>query len=258
MALSRIAEAYVQIVPRIDGVAGSVRSQLSGELAAAGTESGGKMAGGVATGFGSKIKGFVAPLAAGFAASFAAVGLTNFVKDSVTAASNFGESTNAIKVAYGDAAGSIAALGSDAATRLGLTSTQFNQIATQFSAFGKTIAGAGGDVTGVIDSISTRGADFASVFNLDVNDSLRLFQSGLAGETEPLRKYGIDLSAAAVEAFAFSKGIAKKGEKLTEAQKIQARYASLMEQTSIAQGDFANTSDGLANQQRILDAQTQN
>ena len=64
--------------------------------------------------------------------------------------------------------------------------------------------------------------------NLDVNQAAELFQSGLAGETEPLRKFGIDLSAAAVEASAYANGIAKAGKPLTEQQKVQARYALLM------------------------------
>lgn len=255
MALSRIAEAYVQVVPRIDGVATQLKGQLSGEMAAAGAVGGDALAKGTATGFGSKIKGYVAPLAATFAATFAAVGITNFIKESVTAASSFAESANAINVAFGKAAPEIAALGEDAATRLGLSSRAFNEIATRFSGFAGTIAGESGSVAGVIDDLSTRGADFASVFNIDVNDALTLFQSGLAGESEPLRKYGLDLSAASVEAFALANGIVQQGEKMTEQQKVQARYGSLMEQTSKVQGDFTNTSDGLANQQRILAAQ---
>jgi hypothetical protein len=41
---------------------------------------------------------------------------------------------------------------------------------------------------------------------------------------------------------------------LTEAMKVQARYSLIMKQTKTAQGDFARTSDGLANTQRILSA----
>ena len=90
--------------------------------------------------------------------------------------------------------------------------------------------------------------------NLDVNEAARLFQSGLAGETEPLRRFGIDLSAAAVEGHAYAEGIAKAGKPLTEQQKVQARYSLLMKETAKTQGDFKNTSGGLANQQRILSA----
>lgn len=50
-----------------------------------------------------------------------------------------------------------------------------------------------------------------------------------------------------------------KGKKpvLDAAQKAQAAYALIFEQTANAQGDFARTSEGAANAQRILDAQMQ-
>ena len=128
-------------------------------------------------------------------------------------------------------------------------------MSVRFSAFSKTIAGGSGKkVVKTLDDLSTRASDFASVMNLDVDDAAALFQSGLAGETEPLRRFGIDMSAASVEAFAYANGIAETGSKLTEAQKVQARYQSLMEQTSKTQGDFAKTSDQQANAQRILNA----
>lgn len=176
----------------------------------------------------------------------------SFVQESITGASGLNESLNAIEVAYGDAADEIGKLGTGAAERLGLSNVDFNSIATQFSSFASTIRGE--DVGGFIDELSTRGADFASVYNIEVAEALRLFQSGLAGETEPLRKYGLDLSAATVEAYALANGIGAAGEPLTEAQKQQARYAALMAQTQKVQGDFKNTSGELANQQRILQA----
>lgn len=168
------------------------------------------------------------------------------------------ESLNAVSVSFGDATADIVKLGQGAATGLGLSQNEFNSLAVRFSSFAKTIAGEGGDVTGVIDGLSKRGADFASVMNLDVNDALSKFQSGLAGETEPLRQFGIDLSAAAVEQYALAKGIWDGQGAMTEAQKVQARYGSLMEQTNKVQGDFANTSDGLANSQRIANAEFKN
>ena len=237
-----IATAYVQVVPTTDGI----RSALSKEFGDAGDTAGKSMGGGIL----GAAKSFIGPLAAIFAAG----AIVNFGKSAITEASNLTESLNAVKVSFGDASAEITRLGEDSATRLGLSQSQFNGIATQFSAFAGTIAGAGGDVAGVIDQLSTRGADFASVFNLEVSDALGLFQSGLAGETEPLRKYGIDLSAAAVEAYAMANGIGESGRQLTEAEKVQARYGLLLESTNKTAGDFANTSDGLANSQRITSA----
>ena len=239
---ANVATAYVQVVPTTDGI----KRELENEFEKSGTAAGQKMGGGIL----GAAKSFIGPLAAAFAIG----GAFSFGRGAIEEASNLSESLNAVKVSFGDVSTEIVKLGETASTRLGLSQNQFNSIATQFSAFAGTIAGAGGDVAGVIDTLSTRGADFASVMNLEVSDALGLFQSGLAGETEPLRRYGIDLSAAAVEAYAMANGIGEAGRELTEAEKVQARYGSLLEQTSKVQGDFTNTADGLANSQRIANA----
>ena len=112
---------------------------------------------------------------------------------------------------FGKNAKGIVALGEGAAKALGLSKTEFNGLAVRFSNFAQTVAGKGGDVVGTMDDLTTRASDFASVMNLDVNQAAELFQSGLAGETEPLRQYGIDLSAAAVSTYAYANGIGEAG-----------------------------------------------
>lgn len=243
---ANVATAYVQVVPTTDGI----KRELEDEFDKSGQDAGKKMGGGIL----SAAKSFIGPLAAAFSIG----AIVSFGRDSIEQASTLNESLNAVKVTFGDATEEITKLGETSARRLGLSQAAFNGIATQFSAFAGTIAGEGGNIAGVIDKISTRGADFASVMNLDVNDALAIFQSGLAGETEPLRKYGIDLSAAAVEAYALSAGIWDGVGTMTESQKVQARYGALMAQTDKVTGDFANTSDGLANSQRIAAAEMEN
>lgn len=187
-----------------------------------------------------------------------AVAVASQVKPAIDAASDLGEAVNAVQVSFGESADGILELGRSAATSLGLANVELLGIATQFSSFAYQIAGEGGDVVQVIEDISTRGADFASVFNLEVSDALAKFQSGLAGSSEPLRAYGIDLSAASVNAYALANGIGDGTGELTESEKVLARYGSLMEQTAKVQGDFANTSDSLANTQRIMNAEFEN
>jgi len=246
------AYAYVTLIPVAKGFQQAVAKEMGG-VNNVGQKAGDDAGKGFSSGFGTAIKGLAV-----VGGALAVAGITSFLKDSVKASSDLNESLNAVSVSYGAATQGIVTLGETAASRLGLSGVQFNAIATQFSGFAGNIAGPGGDVVGFIDELTTRGADFASVFNLDVDEALRLFQSGLAGETEPLRKFGIDLSAATVESFAYANGIAAAGEPLTEAQKQQARYGALLEQTNKTQGDFANTSDGLANAQRILAANFEN
>ena len=65
------------------------------------------------------------------------------------------------------------------------------------------------------------------------------------------------MSVANLEAFALSEGITKAYTSMTQAEQATLRYQYIMSATADAQGDFANTSDSLANQQRILQLEIQ-
>ena len=156
-------------------------------------------------------------------------------------------------------------------------------------------------------------ADMASFNNASPEDTLEALRAGLAGETEPLRKFGVFLSEDRIAAQALSSGLVKaqvdtaklgvaqvrvseataksaeelkkhgkgsdeyakavanqeyaesqlsktlegKVPKLTAAQKAQASYALITKDTADAQGDFAATSDSVANKQRLIAAQAE-
>jgi hypothetical protein len=204
----------------------------------------------------NKVSGNVANLSRNFAIAGAAfAGIAVGLGKSVKVASDLTESVNAINVAFGSSAKGILDFGKTASTTLGVSSVDFNNAAVRFSAFADRIVGAGNDASGFVAEISTRAADFASVFNIEVAEALGVFQSGLAGEAEPLKRFGINLLDSEVKAFAMANGIGEVGRQLTETEKVQARYGLLMEATAKTQGDFANTSSGLANGMRILQAQ---
>lgn len=244
--MSNVGYATLTIIPSAKGFGKALDKDTKAPLKSSG-DAGGKAMGGSIV---SSLKGLIGPAMALVGAGAMAA----FVKGTIEEASGLTESLNAIKVTYGDAADAVLVMGENAAKGLGLSNLEFNNLAVQFSAAAKGIAGEGGDVSGTLKDLTGRAADFASVMNLDVADAAALFQSGLAGETEPLRRYGIDLSAASVATYAYANGIAAAGEELTQQQKQQAAYGLLMQQTAYAQGDFANTSGQLANQQRILGA----
>jgi hypothetical protein len=188
----------------------------------------------------------VSAAVAGMAAAFA-------VK-AVGAASDLEESMNAVDVTFGEAAQSIHALGETSVESFGLSQAAFNSGAVSFAAFAKQVAGPGGEVADVMGDLMTRAVDFASVMNLDLNTAMTVFQSTLAGEAESMRRYGKDVSAAAVTQYALEAGLVASKTEMTEAIKVQARYGLLMRETDDVAGDFANTSGSLANQQKILSA----
>ena len=99
------------------------------------------------------------------------------------------------------------------------------------------------------------GYDISSFFNVSVEDAMQKLQSGIAGELEPLRRLGYDLSQAKLEAVALSLGIDQTFESMTQAEKAQLRYYAIMTQVTTAHGDMARTIDAPANQLRVLKAQ---
>lgn len=97
--------------------------------------------------------------------------------------------------------------------------------------------------------------DLSSFNNVPVEEALLAIRSGLVGEAEPLRRFGVLINDAAVKAEAYRSGLAKVGAVLTEQQKVQARANLIMQQTKLAQGDATRTSDSFTNQLRKLQNQ---
>ncbi len=80
----------------------------------------------------------------------------------------------------------------------------------------------------------------------------------MSGEIEPLRRFQVFLTEASVAQQAMADTGKTSSKELTQGEKIMARYKLIVQQTAQAHGDFARTSGGLANQQRILAAQVAN
>ena len=116
--------------------------------------------------------------------------------------------------------------------------------------------GIAGDRAAQMSSNLTQlGYDLSSFYNMDIEDAMAKLKSGLAGELEPLRAIGYDLSQAKLEAIALQLGIDKSVTSMTQAEKAQLRYYAIMTQVTDAHGDLARTLDDPANQVRMFKAQ---
>ena len=104
-------------------------------------------------------------------------------------------------------------------------------------------------------NLTQLGYDISSFFNISYEDAMAKLQSGLAGELEPLRRIGYDLSQARLQQEAYTLGINKKVAAMTQAEKAELRYHAILTQVTTAQGDMARTLDAPANQLRVLSAQ---
>lgn len=174
------------------------------------------------------------------------------------ASSDLAESMNAVNVVFGDSAAKIAEWGKTAANSVGLAQSDFNQAATTIGSMLQNVGMSASEAADQSINLTQRAADMASVFNTDVSDALGAIQAGIRGEIDPLERFGVGLSMAAVQAYAVEKGIAAAGAEMTNQQKITARLGLLMEQTSKVAGDFANTADQSANSYRVLKSRVEN
>ena len=103
------------------------------------------------------------------------------------------------------------------------------------------------------EQLTKAGYDIASLYNLTVDDAMDKIKSGIAGQVEPLRKIGIDISESALTKVIRDAGITNRNvQQLSYAEKEVARYIAIVEQAGQAQGDFAKTFEQPANQIRVF------
>ena len=205
-------------------------------------------AGGLGKTFGTALKVGALGAAAGIAATIPVA------ISAVQAASSLNESVNKAAVTFGKAIGPVTEFADTSARKFGISRRAANEYAGTLGVILQASGLSQKATAGMSVDLTKLAADLASFNNIPIDEALEKIRAGLVGEAEPLRTVGVLLSEAAVKQKAVEMGLAPLSAKLTDAQKVQARYAIIMEQTKTAQGDFARTSDGLANRQRILSA----
>lgn len=188
------------------------------------------------------------------ATAVATAAITGVAVATGEAASDQAEALSKVKVVFGDLSSSVIDFASTSASSLGLSKTAaLGALGTYGNLF--TAMGIGADKSADMSTeLVGLAADLASFNNLDPTEVLEKLRSGLVGETEPLRSLGVNLNQATIEAKAMELGLWDGNGAIDAAAKAQASYALILDQTKTAQGDFARTSTGMANQQRILSA----
>ena len=107
-------------------------------------------------------------------------------------------------------------------------------------------------------ALSMLAADMSSLKNIDMSTVMNNFQSGLIGQSRALYKYGIDITNATLQTYAYKYGIEAAVSDMTQADKMQLRLLAILDQSKVAWGDQASTINSVANQYRILKQQISN
>lgn len=189
------------------------------------------------------------PIAGGFA-------LVGLASRAIELASSLNEVQNVVDVTFGQNASQINRWSQTAITAFGLSELQAKQFTSQIGAMMKSSGIAGQELVTMSTRLTGLAGDFASFYNLPIEEAFDKIRAGIAGETEPLRRLGINMTVANLQAFALSRGIRTQWQRMSQAQQTQLRYAFLMQASADAQGDFNRTlQTSFANQKRVLGVQ---
>lgn len=179
-------------------------------------------------------------------------------KSMISSASDLEENISKVKAIFGEGAASVIADSNKMARAFGTSKNEYLDAAGKFGGLFKGAGFAGGDTAKLSQQFVRLAGDAASFFNTDFETALMKLRSGLAGEAEPLRDFGVFLTEDTTKAYAYARGIAKVGEELTQQQKIQARSELIMQGLADANGDLSRTAGGVANLSRNVMGQIEN
>ena len=181
--------------------------------------------------------------------------VTNKIWSAVEKSMDYTENMNLFTVSMGEYASEAKAYAETVSEAMGIDTSDWIRSQGVFMTMATGFGVAGDRAATMSKNLTQLGYDLASFYNMDVEDAMTKLKSGLAGELEPLRAIGYDLSQAKLEATALELGIDKSVSSMTQAEKAQLRYYAIMTQVTVAQGDMARTLDDPANQVRVLKAE---
>ncbi len=169
----------------------------------------------------------------------------------IKAASDLNETINKVDVAFKDQAEGVKKWAQTSITSMGLAKASALEAASLFGDMSTAMGLSEKQAATMSTSLVQLGADLASFKNISFAEAQTALAGVFTGETESLKRLGIIMTETNLLEFAKAQGIKKTVQEMTQAEKVNLRYAYVMSVTKNAQGDFNRTSDGTANQMRM-------
>lgn len=189
------------------------------------------------------------------AAAFAVQKVVQFGKECLDLGSDLQEVQNVVDSVFTTMSGKVDDFAKSAAKNFGLSETMAKQYAGSFGAMAKSFGFAEGEALNMATALTGLSGDVASFYNLSQDEAYTKLKSVFTGETESLKELGVVMTQSALDSYAMANGFGKTTSAMTEQEKVALRYRFVMDQLSTASGDFLRTSDGWANQVRVLKLQ---
>ena len=185
-----------------------------------------------------------------FIASCKRIGTT--IYGLVNQTSQYIQKMNQFKSIMGDSAKEAQNFVDKAERILGLDPEQMMGSLSSFQTLTKGFGIASDEAYKMSKNLTQLAADMSSFTGESMDLALQRIKSGISGEIEPMRKWGIALDQATLQETAYALGINKRVAEMTRAQKTELAYYQIMHATQYAQGNMARTMLTPANAIRIL------
>lgn len=183
---------------------------------------------------------------------FAVKELVQFGKEAIQLGSDLQEVQNVVDVTFTTMADKVDEFARNAAKTSGLSETMAKKYAGTFGAMANAFGFAESEAFEMSTTLTQLSGDVASFYNLTQDEAYTKLKSVFTGETESLKDLGVVMTQAALDSYAMAKGFGKTTSQMSEQEKVALRYSFVLDQLSGASGDFQRTSDGWANQMRVL------
>jgi hypothetical protein len=171
---------------------------------------------------------------------------------SVKMASDYEESMNKVNVAFGPSNESVKEFAKNSLESFGIAEGTALDMAALFGDMATSMGLPQQEAANLSTSLVGLAGDLASFKNIGIEQATTALNGVFTGETESLKLLGIVMTEANLAQFALTQGITKSIKEMTQAEKVQLRYAFVMSKTTNAQGDFERTGGGAANQMRVF------
>lgn len=173
--------------------------------------------------------------------------IAGLIGAAVKFASDLDEELNKTEVVFKDNADTVSSWSTDVIDDFGLSQQSALTMANQFGAMAESMQ-LPTNTAEMSTTLSELAADMASFHNVSVERAGVALKGIFTGETEALKTFGIVMTETNVKQFAEDNGAVWK--ELTTSEQTMWRYKYVLEMTRDVQGDFARTSDSVANQSR--------
>lgn len=201
------------------------------------------------------IMGIAKKAGAALAGAFAVKKLIDFGAQCVELGSDLAEVQNVVDVTFPQMSKQVDDFARNAAASFGLSETMAKNFTGTFGAMAKAFGFNEKAAYEMSTALTGLSGDVASFYNISQDEAYMKLKSVFTGETESLKDLGIVMTQAALDQYALANGYGKTTQAMSEAEKVALRYKFVTDQLSLASGDFIRTSDGWANQVRVLKLQ---